>query len=464
MERTIKKLRDIAFRFLVIAAVLPLRVYSQDCALPEPFDHQIVFQTTIYVSPTGSDENGSGSETNPFASLSRAVRGVPPGTEIVLLPGIHASNQYIENLTGSQDAPIRITGVDYTTVKFDGGGQAIHLVDPKYVVLQNFTVTNMTGNGINIDDKGDYTTPAEYVIVRNIHVSRIGPTGNRDGIKLSGLDRFRVEHCVITQAGEGGSAIDMVGCHEGVIAHNHIYDCGSSGVQAKGGSSDILVYANRFENIGERAINAGGSTGMIFFRPLDAPYEAARITVIANIFTGSNAPVAFVGIENALVAHNTFYKPQRWCFRILQENLDAQLIRCRNNVVVNNIFVIDSQLSTYVNIGPNTHPDTFVIDNNLWFHTQNPRFRGPELPVSHPNSIIQLDPLMLDPERQQYQLSPQSPAIGKAGDIQSLRGDRDLFLPSVGDYSGACWNQPASLGAFEGNPLAVIQQWKKLDE
>ena len=108
-------------------------------------------------------------------------------------------------------------------------------------------------------------------------VRDIGPTGNRDGIKLSGVDDFRVEGCTVERWGSGGSGIDMVGCHRGEIVgctFRHGDTTGDSGVQAKGGSRDVVIRRCRFEHAGQRAVNLGGSTGLAFFRPKPEGYEA----------------------------------------------------------------------------------------------------------------------------------------------------------------------------------------------
>src|SRR5262249_8299152 len=153
----------------------------------------------------------------------------------------------------------------------------------------------------------------------------IGPKGNRDGIKLSGLEDFTVQDCVLERWGDGGSGVDMVGCHRGRIADCTFRQGGADAVQAKGGTAGIRVEHCRFEDYGERGINIGGSTGLEFFRPplktfpTDGRYEARDIRVEENLFVGGMAPVAFVGVDGAVVRRNTIYRPQRWALRILQE-------------------------------------------------------------------------------------------------------------------------------------------------
>jgi hypothetical protein len=66
--------------------------------------------------------------------------------------------------------------------------------------------------------------------------------GNHDALKMSGVDHFTVRKCHFEAW--GSSAIDMVGCHHGVVE-----DCtfvGREGfqqdnaVQLKGGTRDVL--------------------------------------------------------------------------------------------------------------------------------------------------------------------------------------------------------------------------------
>src|SRR6185503_2470517 len=105
-------------------------------------------------------------------------------------------------------------------------------------------------------------------VLRRVIVRDVGSDGNHDGVKLSGLDDFKVEECTVERWGKRGSAIDMVGCHQGVIRGCTIREgdeTGANGVQMKGGSRDISLRACRFENAGGRAVNLGGSTGLPYF-------------------------------------------------------------------------------------------------------------------------------------------------------------------------------------------------------
>lgn len=161
-------------------------------------------------------------------------------------------------------APIVIVSETQHGAIFEGGVEAIHLIDCSHLVLDGFRIRQQTGNGINIDDGGDYSTPAHHIQVRNClfeDIDNVG--GNNDFLKLSGLDSFYVQNCAFYN-GAAGSGIDMVGCHYGIIENCYFEDA-LPGIQAKGGSRFVTIRRNVFNDIDQRAINIGGSTGLEFF-------------------------------------------------------------------------------------------------------------------------------------------------------------------------------------------------------
>lgn len=432
---------------LVFCFVFPLLpAVAQECPLPPAFDHAAQYSIALYVSPDGDDQN-DGSPTSPFRTLQQAARNATPGTDIILLPGDHVPGQFLTALQGTESQPIRIRGQVREEVRFVGGSEAIHLVDTSYVVLGSLTVVGASGNGINIDDGGSYDTPAHHVVLRDLHVKDIGPSGNRDGIKLSGLDDFRIEDCVIERAGSSGSGIDMVGCHHGVITRTLLKEMGSSGIQAKGGTSHILIYACRFESAGVRAINMGGSTGLAFFRPMDAPYEAANISAWANTFVDGDTPIAFVGCENGLFAHNVVIHPRRWAARILQETVGDRFVPCRNSVLANNVFILSSEVNTLVNVGPNTEAETFRFYHNAWLREEHP-LASLSLPGEERHSLVGIDPRF----RHAYdnlRLLPESPLLSAGLSMSEAIDGFAIQKPGVGDVEGRCFSSQPDIGLYQ---------------
>ena len=235
--------------------------------------------------------------------------------------------------------------------------------------------------------------------------------------------------------------VDMVGCHFGVFEGNHFENGGSNAIQAKGATKDIVIQRNTFRNAGLRAINIGGSTGLQFFRPLDAKYEAMNIFVYANLFMGSQAPIAYVGAVDCEVVNNTIIRPDRWAIRILQETTEPGFLPCGDTSFINNIVVFNTAQPA-INIGGNTAPETFTFSHNLWYNPDNANWSGPNTPVTEPGRILNVDPQFADTL---FNLQPTSPAIGKG--LAVLLPERDFF--------GRLFPVQRSIGAAEFGNLSI---------
>lgn len=385
---------------------------------------------------------GTGQE---YSTLTEAAVDAEPGDTVLVHAGVYGGGHFISNVQGTADKPIVFLaeGED-GDVRFEGGTEAWHLTDVAYVHIKGFEFTGQSGNGVNIDDGGSYDTPSHHVTIEECSFHDMDASGNNDLLKLSGLDSFQILDCYFANGAEGGSGVDMVGCHYGLFQGCEFENMGSNSIQAKGGTQFIRIQMNRFTNGGQRAVNLGGSTGLEFFRPIDAPFEAADLEVYSNVFIGSAAPVAYVGSTRVKVVNNTIWKPERWVARILQENVDPdRFVASGDNAFCNNIVVIDNRVTTQINIGPDTRPETFIFTNNLWYHTDNSAWGGPSLPVAELAGIVGMDPMMVDPEGGQFQIPSTSPAV--AGGIIL---DEPKF-----DMAGRPFNIPPSVGAYEGNPV-----------
>lgn len=407
----------------------------------------------LFIAPVGSDTSGDGSAERPFRTLTRASREARPGDALRLLPGNHPPNQTVANLAGTAAAPIWIGGVPgQPRPVITGGNQALHLSRVRYVIVEHLEVRGAAQNGINCDDGGDYANPdaTRHVVFRQLAIRDIGTGGNQDALKLSGVDDFFVLDCEFSGGSAGGSGIDMVGCHHGVIARCRFADMGSNAIQCKGGTADLEIRQNHFINAGQRALNLGGSTGFAFFRPplssTGTNVEARDLRVTANVFVGADAPIAFVGAVNCLVAHNTILEPRRWVLRILQETTSRDgftFAACASNRFVNNLVVFRrAQLGAFANVGAHTAPETFTFARNLWFATDDPARSTPALPVRETDGVTGRDPRLRDPAAGDYTPAPDSPAVGAGLPLREVKSD----------LRGHCFATPPTLGALEAAP------------
>ena len=373
---------------------------------------------------------GAGAAPTPLATLEAirtAALGAKPGAVLRIAPGTYDGRLHLVDVKGAEGKPVVLEAADPAQPPvFRGGANGLQLTDAVHVELRNLVFEGQTGNGLNVDDGGTPETPSHHVTLRGLTVRDVGPDGNRDGIKLSGILDVRVEGCTVERWGRGGSAVDMVGCRRAVIegcTFRHVREAQGSGVQAKGGSSDVLIRRNRFEHAGSRAVNAGGSTGLAHFRPPLAEwkgehYEAKDVRVEGNTFLRGQTPIAFVGVDGATFRFNTVYVPERWALRILQETLHEGFVPSRNGVVADNVIVFRSDRWSEggVNVGAATARETFRFERNWWFCTDQPaRTRElVRLPTGEKDGRYGKDPLLFDPASGDLRLQLGSPA-SKAG-------------------------------------------------
>lgn len=376
----------------------------------------------------------------PYANLTQAVNVVQPGDTIMMHAGTYAGGLFFNNLKGTPAQWITIKNAPGEQPVLNGGNNAIQLTDPAYLRISGLIFQHQTANGFNTDDGGTYATPAHHVVFDNCIFRDISATGNNDLLKLSGLDSFEIRNCQFINGSPGGSGVDMVGCHYGVIENNYFENLGSNSIQAKGGTAWIRIQGNFFKNGGQRTLNLGGSTGLPFFRPDTAKYEAAHLQVFSNIIVGSWAPIAYVGAVQVEVVNNTIYKPENWVIRILQESVDPdRFLECGDNSFVNNIIYLGHTLNTTTNIGPNTRPQSFLFSHNLWYNSTSPNWNGPFLPTPDLNQILNENPLLSDPDMGDFTPLPGSPAIGTG---------LAVMKPTL-DFNGKMFLIPRSRGAVE---------------
>lgn len=418
---------------------------SGACGDIPTFEDGLVPTREVFVDSAASGP-GDGSSTDPYPTLDAALGDVTPGTAIRLLPGTHQGGAFAAGLTGTAEAPIWIGGAPgEEPPTISGGSNGFQLSGASFVIVHDLEITGQESNGLNIDDGETASGTSHDLIFRNLEVHDIGSGGNQDCLKLSGIDDFYVLGSEFVGC-SGGSAIDHVGCHHGVIARNRFSDLGGNGVQSKGGSDDILITQNYFVEAGERAVNMGGSTGFEFFRPAlsmsGVHFEARDIRVVANVFRGGISPIAFVGCVDCLAANNTIVSPQNWVLRILQETTttaEYTFAPASGGRFVNNVVHYAlGDLSTHVNVGPDTEPGSFVFSHNLWYAEDSPSDSEPSyLPVTEVNGVYGEDPGFASPEDES--ITTASPAAG-AG----------VALPEVTtDVDGECYQTPPAVGAHE---------------
>lgn len=314
------------------------------------------------------------------------------------------SNMTLRLHPGNYQGQRHVSGVPHLTIEamdplrppvFTAGKQALHFSRCDHLTLRNLRVVGQSINGINIDDGGQRDKPTTDVLIERIEVSETGPTGNHDAIKLSGLKNVRIVQCKIS--GWGGQAIDFVGCSQSQVQRCEIFGktgfSQTTGIQCKGGCSDITIENCYLKDAGPRPLNIGGSTGLDYFRPKDAKYEASRIVVQGNMINGGQCACAFVGVDQAKFIGNRINYPEKWIFRILQETTVDGFVFCGNVSIRDNFITFNREdVRTEINIGPGTLPLSFDFQGNHWYAEDAPGRSKPKLPVNETDAIYGKDP------------------------------------------------------------------------
>jgi hypothetical protein len=285
---------------LTRAVAAYMMVQAKEIPLPTPtptpppsnlyatFADGLVPTRTLWVSSRGSS-SGDGSYENPYASFAQAQHA-SPGTEI-RVEGVISGVNYL-TFNGTASAPIWIRGEPGALV--DG---LFLLTESNYVVVEDLEFTGSHDHQIHLLD-------SHYILLQRLDIH----DPERYCLKVYHGSHIYLFHSSLHDAETNTT---WIGTHGGRILSNHIYNATKNMLVLKGGSQDIFVGLNDFENqIDSTAgpIQLGNATGAEYFNPLDADYEGLRLIFFANMIHNVTAtPINFMGCRDCAAIHNTIF-------------------------------------------------------------------------------------------------------------------------------------------------------------
>jgi hypothetical protein len=394
--------------------------------------------------------------------FTAALEAAQPGDQIIMKPGKYAGEHSRDHLDG-----VMIRSADpKEPAIIEGGDQGMQLTDPTNVTIRDIVFRKQKLIGLNIDDAGSPETPASNITLKNVVVIDMTANGNHDGIKLSGVDNFVVDGVQVINWGTGGSGVDFVGCHHGIVQNCNFSHTGKgvdgTVLRPKGGCKDITIRANRVQlPIGEgRGIQAGGRTDLDYLRFVDGDsgYEARDIIVEGNVMIGGSSAFSWVNIDGGIFHHNLIIRPGKWVVRILnEEDESVPMVDTQNGQFNDNRIVFndtDNEFNEAVNNSDNVLLDTFQFARNRWLNLANktPEGSKPTLPTEEVDGVYGEGP-GVDPEAVQVWVFP----WGKWA-VNATDKPRAIQIAKDSDLKRAIAGAGAKFEPLSDSPLSG--EWK----
>ena len=327
---------------------------------------------TFYVDEKGRD-TGAGSAQEPWRTLKHAVGQVGPGDTVVIRPGTYRGAQ-IDDLHGTEDAPIVIRGTDRKKCIIDGtlrregeykgGRDAIFLSKCSRVTIEKLSLVDAQRAGVLV-------VKSPHVKVRDCIVRDNGTwglfTNNSPHVTFQGCDISGSKEQHGIYFANGGS--DHCTARGNVIHHNSkcgIHNNGDPEAAGDGIASGLLIEKNIIHNNGRRggsAINMTFVQDSIVRNNLCYNNQAGGIVVYRD---KHKAPDKYSG--GIKILHNTVYFRRfqgRWACAIQDQS--------HHMVVLNNIFY-GGRYGAYA-VGPKCR-EALISDHNLIYNHPNQRMVG----------------------------------------------------------------------------------------
>src|SRR4051794_20264415 len=146
-------------RTLGMAVAFALIVAAVGFSLGRPVRQASAATRTLYVSTTGSDSTGDGTQAKPWQTISKAAGLVVAGDTVLIAPGTYAESITIDDKHGTSGNPITFLAsgpgvvIDGTASSRD----AVFVTFSSYVVLDGWRVQQAPRAGLRIDNSNHVT-------------------------------------------------------------------------------------------------------------------------------------------------------------------------------------------------------------------------------------------------------------------------------------------------------------------
>lgn len=467
--------------------------------LPFLYDNTARAGSTYYVSTTGDDTTGTGSEGNPWRHIDHVVNNHLSAGDTLYVRGgtynehVHMLNKdgtsanwiTIKNYTGETpiidgDSPTTLTGFSESHGLFTVENSDYILLDGLFVrdCHTGSDLVSKNCNNITIQNCHTYGTPHSGIRITNSNDQQTGTYaydtkclnslvqlarhdyGSGDGqeaLDILACNRFEVAYCEVDNTNIYLGLTIKTASINGIVHHNNLY----SGEQCfyMGNSADpatparhqrnITIYNNWMHGggVGSPVTGIGGEKAGNYME---------NITFLNNIFDASggsayeafasiNPPSGIVHVANISFINNIFISV-RTSTTLKALKLSApgsgSPFWWTNVIIRNNIFkCVGGDAVLYSGLQDN-HPEEMTVDHNLYYtgtDIDNMAVHWDTSPITdNPDWISSTD----------FHLQPVSPCIDAGSSIKAPSFDYDdLVRP---------WGSGFDIGAFEYGSSGVL--------
>jgi parallel beta-helix repeat protein len=217
--------------------------------IPTPTPTSANYYVNNSGSPACSNSPSSGTQTNPWCTISYAVSRITGGSNLYVKAGTYREEVYISGPAGAE-AKDTLIKADSEVILYGSGVNSgrIKIANTSYITFDGFTITNY--------NQGLFVENSNHITVRNVTVHHVG----QEGVHVHGNSSFvTIQNNTVHDTrqwqynGEGiyigtSSSGPLDNTNNITIRNNTIYNVNDEGIELKPGTHDCLVEGNTIYN------------------------------------------------------------------------------------------------------------------------------------------------------------------------------------------------------------------------
>ncbi len=447
-----RRRRNVALRCAVsvILAALAMALWSPSAS---------ALATTLYVGGGPCSDTGSGTQSLPYCTISKAASVAVAGQTVSVAAGSYAESVNVAH-SGSPGSPIVFAADSGASVIVTGGTNGFVVSGRQYVTISGFTITGTSSYGIKASSSSN-------IVIANNEVSRAGrPVSGyiAVGIYLSGTTNSTVTRNHAHHNSNHGIYVSS-GSTDNVISFN---ESSFNARQYIRGANGVDVIAARNSVIGNR-LHDNEDSGLQHYPGAD--YGLATLNASYN---NGDHGIDDLNVHGGRLIGNTVYHNCTSGIHI--EGTSSNYV-VRNNIAVDNaVFVVNPTPMQFVNdckrrVGNiavyDSAPATTIVGSNLvWlsvpgtmytFGTKYQTLAAMQAATGQEHLGLQANPAFLGAAAGDLGLAAGSPAIDSADSGASGEQNLDILGaprtddPSITD-TGVGPRTYDDRGAYERQP------------